>query len=58
MKYGIKAYGKWQFFFSRKKYEEYLLDWICGTEGSERDRAAAALANLRCGINMTDTDII
>lgn len=55
-KYGIKAYGGWDFFTSRAKYEEYLMDWICATEGAERDRAVMALENLRAGIFLTDTD--
>jgi len=55
--YGIKAYGKWERFTSEKKYRAYLMDWIAGTEGAERDRAVRALSNLEQGINETDTDL-
>ena len=54
--FGIKAYGTWECFMSREEYEAYLLDWICSTEGAERDRAVEATANLHRGIRFTDTD--
>lgn len=56
-KYGIRAYGKTFWFSSKKKFTDYLMDWIAGTEGSERDRAVNALTNLRRGINFTNSDI-
>lgn len=56
-KYGIRAYGKTFWFSSKKKFADYLMDWIAGTEGSERDRAVNALTNLRRGINFTNSDI-
>ena len=54
--YGIKAYGKWEKFRTKAAYRKYLMEWIAGTDGSERDRAVDALANLEEGIDMTDTD--
>lgn len=54
--YGIKAYGKIHTFNSARAFRKYLLAWIDGTEGSERDRAATALANLENGVAFTDTD--
>lgn len=54
--YGIKAYGTWKKFKSKAAYRKYLMDWIAGTDGAERDRAVDALSNLEAGINMTDTD--
>ena len=58
MKYGIKAYGQWHFFPSRKKYVAYLNEWIASTEGSERDRAVYALEALQYdGWPLIDTDI-
>lgn len=54
--YGIKAYGTWDCFSSRREYEKFLMDWIAGSEGSERNRAVDALVNLQSGINFTDTD--
>jgi len=53
---GIRAYGKSFTFKSKKKFQEYLIDWIVKTERSERDRAVMALSNLREGYNFTDTD--
>lgn len=55
-KYGIKAYGTWTCFDSISEYRFYLLDWIRGTEGAERDRAVDALVNLDTGVNFTNTD--
>jgi len=55
-KYGIVAYGKSFTFHSKKEYEDYLMAWIAGTDGSERDRAVTALSNLRQGYRLTDTD--
>lgn len=54
--YGIKAYGTWHYFPTKSTFSNYLIKWICGTDGAERDRAVTALANLDCGINFTDTD--
>lgn len=54
--YGIKAYGTWDYFATKTAYRNFLMNWICGTDGAERDRAVTALANLECGINFTDTD--
>ena len=56
MAYGIIAYGKSKTFKSKEKFEEYLVDWMSKTEGSERDRAVDAFINLRKGFNFTDTD--
>ena len=56
MTYGIIAYGKSFTFKSKKKFIDYLMDWMSKTEGSERDRAVMALVNLRDGYKFTDTD--
>ena len=56
MKYGIKAYGTAEYFRTKREFRAYLMDWIMGTDGAERDRAVRALANLECGQNFTDTD--
>lgn len=56
MKCGIIAYGKAISFNSKKKFEEYLVEWMSHTSGSERDRAVDAFVNLRQGFNFTDTD--
>ena len=56
--YGIKAYGRWFCFDGEEAFKAYLMDWICDTEGAERDRACEALRNLlKYVINFTDTDI-
>ena len=54
--FGIKAYGTWTHFKTKKAFKSYLMEWICGTEGAERDRAVRALSNLESGIPCTDTD--
>ena len=54
--YGIKAYGSEHRFRTRKAFESYLMEWIAGTDGAERDRAVDALANLNSGVKFTDTD--
>lgn len=56
MAYGIIAYGKSFTFKSKKEYKKYLLDWMQGTEGAERDRAVEAFVNLEEGFRFTDTD--
>jgi hypothetical protein len=56
MTYGIKAYGHTHSFRSKAKFRQYLMDWIMGTDGAERDRSVRALCNLEAGINFTDTD--
>lgn len=56
VKCGIIAYGKSISFSSKKKFEEYLVDWMSKTSGSERDRAVDAFVNLKQGFNFTDTD--
>lgn len=56
MTYGIIAYGKSFTFKSKKKFVEYLMDWISKTEGSERDRGVMALVNLWKGYRFTDSD--
>ncbi len=55
-KYGIKAYGNSFRFTSKNKFRAYLMEWIAGTDGAERDRAVRALGNLESGIPYTDTD--
>ena len=55
-KYGIKAYGTWHRFGSADEYRSYLMDWIAGTEGSERDRAVDALCALGRGQTEYDSD--
>lgn len=55
-KYGVRAYGRWFCFWTKAEYEEYLMTWIAGTEGAERDRAVDALSRLRSGHAFTDTD--
>lgn len=55
-KYGIKAYGHTTMFKTKAAFRNYLMDWICNTEGAERDRASTALSNLETGIPFTDTD--
>lgn len=55
-KYGIKAYGTITRFATRKQFHDYLIEWICGTEGAEQERATRAYANLVSGIPFTDTD--
>lgn len=57
LKYGIKAYGRWFCFSTKGEYENYLMEWMSKTEGSERDRAVDALLKLRKGVNFTDTDV-
>jgi len=54
--YGIKAYGEWTRFSNKAAYEQYLLEWIAGTEGSEQDRAVNALTALWAGVNFYDSD--
>lgn len=54
--FGIKAYGTWSRFNTKREYRNYLNTWIAGTEGAERDRAVRALCNLEAGIYETDTD--
>ncbi len=56
MNYAIKAYGDTQVFKSKAAFRRYLMEWIAGTDGAERDRAVRALCNLEAGINYTDTD--
>lgn len=56
VKCGIIAYGKSKTFSSKKEFEEYLVDWMSHSEGSERDRAVDAFVNLRKGFSFTDTD--
>lgn len=56
MGYGIKAYGLWSRFATCEEYVQYLLEWIAGTEGSERDRATSALAALHSGQFEYDSD--
>jgi len=58
MNYAIKAYGKIRTFKSKKSFKDFLFSWITSTEGSERDRAVRALANLDAGIKFTDTDSV
>ncbi len=55
-KYGIKAYGSWTRFSTRKEYEGYLLNWIAGTDGAEQRRASSALAALHGGQAEFDSD--
>ena len=55
-KYGYKAYGKTVYFATEEEYIAFLLEWMSGTEGSERGRADTALTNLLGGIPFTDTD--
>lgn len=55
-KYGIKAYGKWFCFNSKAKYRAFLMQWISGTDGSERDRAVDAMVALWRNVNFKDTD--
>ena len=55
-KYGVKAYGSVKRFGTKDEFMDYLLEWIAGTDGSERERAMLALANLQAGIPFTDTD--
>ena len=54
--YGIKAYGHEHRFKTKREFKAYLMDWIAGTDGAERDRAVDALTNLECGVKFTDTD--
>lgn len=54
--YGIKAYTHWHTFDTKAEYEAYLMDWIAGTDGSERDRAVNALAALHAGQKKYDSD--
>lgn len=54
---GIKAYGGWTCFKTKPEFVAYLMEWIAGTDGSERDRAVDALTNLYSGIMYTDTDL-
>lgn len=56
MTYGMKAYGKTHVFKSKSEYKKFLLEWMRGTEGSERDRAVDALMDLEAGKKFTDTD--
>ena len=56
MTYGIKAYGKTFTFKRLAEYRKFLMDWILGTDGAERDRAVIALGNLERGVKFTDTD--
>jgi len=55
-KYGIKSYGTWDYFHNAEALRCYLIEWIRGTDGSERDRAVTALMNFEDGIYLTDTD--
>lgn len=55
-KYGIKAYGKTTRFPTRQQFNDYLIEWMCGTEGAEQERATRAYVNLMGGIPFTDTD--
>ena len=55
-KYGILAYGKAFLFTSKKKYTDFLNEWMAGTEGSERDRAVEAYKNLLRGLRFFDSD--
>lgn len=57
-KFGYKAYGKTVYFHTEEEYMTFLLEWIAGTDGAERDRADAALTNLVGGIPFTDTDAL
>ena len=54
--YGVKAYGKTDWFNSEKEMRKYLMDWMMNTEGAERDRAVDAFLNLERGITFTNTD--
>lgn len=57
MNYAIKAYGHLHVFRSKAAFRRYLIEWMSGTEGIERDRAVKALVNLEAGITFTDTDV-
>ena len=56
-KYGLKAYGKWFCFNTKRAFKAYLGKWIANTDGSERNRAYLALQRLEFDrVNLTDTD--
>lgn len=55
-KYGIKAYGSWDWFRTKREYKEFLTEWMMNTCGAEQERATQALCNLEAGIPQTDTD--
>lgn len=55
-KYGIKAYGSWEYFSTKSAYKNHLLNWIAGTDGAEQERAIEALTSLEDGYNFCDTD--
>lgn len=54
--YGMKMYGKFFLFNSRRKFADFLRQGISRFEGSERERFSKALANLMDGKRFTDTD--
>ena len=55
-KYGIKAYGKWEYFPTMKAYQTHLMEWMRNTDGAERDRAVNALTALAAGQKLYDSD--
>lgn len=55
-RYGIKAYGKWFCFNSKRAYKKYLTAWMSGTGGSERDRAVDAFVALWNNQSFWDSD--
>lgn len=54
--YGVKMYGKFFLFNSRRKFADFLRQGISRCEGSERERFVKALSNLMDGERFTDTD--
>lgn len=56
-KYGIKAYGSWDLFKTKGKYQKYLREWIAGTEGSEQERATGAYFGLEDGEQYYNSDV-
>jgi hypothetical protein len=53
---GVKMYGKFFLFNSRRKFADFLRQGISNCEGSERERFVKALSNLMDGKRFTDTD--
>ena len=55
-RYGVKSYGKWDFFKTKGEYENHLKHLITNTYGAERDRFVNAMIALWKGKKHFDTD--
>lgn len=56
-RYGIKAYGTWFCFKTKKRYTSFLAAWMQSNTGASRDRGVDAFVALWNGCRFWDSDM-